>query len=307
MKLKTLSFSQRDSRWGSIMLGYNTELPYNLYNYGCLITSLGNYISKQPDEVNQILKDNGGFVQGGNFVWSKCTVLGLNQTYVSTRCQSVSLYTTEVDKLIGFLQDGYPALCEVDFNPADDPEQMHFVLAVGYTEGEIFIVDPWEGQLETWSFEAFKRNTYQYRIYDKKLTEDTIEETLPVLKKDFENLVRKSTLYDWIIQTLKITDSETVVKAEIPKFLGYEDTIHQQEKQLAEVQAKANEFATQAADKAQELVMLRKEMEELKLKVDMAISENQRLSKALHDLQEQTTVQSTKTWWQQLIDIFIKR
>lgn len=187
MKLKTLIQSQRDSRWGSEILGNNSPTakdafgnPYNLYWYACLITSLGNYVGKTPAEVNQLLKDNGGYEAGsGNFIWAKSTILGLTQQYLSPRCQSVAMYATEVAKLREFLKNGYPALVEVDFNPSTDPEEMHFVLAVGYTDSEIIVVDPWEGQIETWADSAFQRNAIQFRVYNLKLQEDTGAETAP--------------------------------------------------------------------------------------------------------------------------------
>jgi hypothetical protein len=305
MTLKTRIQSQRDSRWGSILLGFNTVQPYNIYNYGCLITSLANYIDKQPDEVNQILKNGNGFANGGDFVWTKCQLLGISQTYLSPRYQTVSLSNSEVNKLIGFLDLGFPALCEVDFNPADDDEQMHFVLAVGHTDGEILVVDPWEGQLETWSFASFQRNTYQYRIYDKKL-EAGDSETLPVLKKDFENLVRKSSIYDKARQKLGVADGETIVIAEIDKFLTYEEKIRQQEKQLSEVQTHAAGFEKQAEDKAIELGKIQDTMTELQTKLKVAIDQNESLQKSIQELKQQATVQPTKPWYIKILELFKK-
>lgn len=248
MKLKTRVQSQRSSQWGSIMLGYNTVLPYNIYNYGCLITSLANYIDKQPDEVNQILKDNAGFQNGGLFVWSKSSVLGIKETYVSPRCQAVSLYSTEVAKLREFIKSGKPALCEVDFNPATDGEEMHYVLAVGYTDTEIIVVDPWEGQYETWTDAAFQRNTYQYRIYDKQCPVDLGVETLPVEKKVFENLVRKSSIYDSIRAKLNVEDNETVILFELEKLIGYEDAVVKKDKQLEDAQKQIDTLKKELMD-----------------------------------------------------------
>jgi len=303
--LKTRLQSQRDARWGSIMLGYNTVLPYNLYNYGCLITSLANYIDKQPDEVNQILKDNSGFQNGGLFVWSKSTVLGLTQTYLSSRCQTVSLYTTELDKLIGYLGMGFPALCEVDFNPATDGEEMHYVLAVGFTDGEIVVVDPWEGQIENWSFDAFRRNTYQFRIYDKKLEENG-GVTIPVETKVFENLVRKSTIYDKVCMKLNKEDSETVILGELDRLIGYEDKVREQEKQLAEVRLQATKYESELKLSKDQLQQLEKKVSDLLKEVQGATQDNLTLSKAVQDLKTQAEIQSKKSWWELLLDSIFK-
>lgn len=245
MKLKTRVQSQRSSQWGSIMLGYNTSLPYNIYNYGCLITSLANYIDKQPDEVNAILKDNNGFSGGGNFVWSKSSSLGIKETYISPRCQAIPLYSTEVIKLREFIKNGHPALCEVDFNPATDGEEMHYVLAVGFTDTEIIVVDPWEGQYENWTDAAFQRNTYQYRIYDKVLPQDDNGETLPVKKTDFENMRRKCDIYDKVLQKLNIADNETIVLADIDHILTYEQAIQDKEKQIKDAKKQIDDLKAQ--------------------------------------------------------------
>ncbi len=248
MKLKTRVQSQRDSRWGSIMLGYNTVLPYNIYNYGCLITSLANYVDKQPDQVNQLLKDNSGFQNGGLFVWSKSTVLGLNQVYLSPRCQAVSLYATEVVKLREYLKSGKPALCEVDFNPATDEYQMHYVLAVGYTDTEIIVVDPWEGQYESWTDASFQRNTYQFRIYDKTLQQDDGGTNVAVDSKTFENLVRKSTIYDKVRVKLNVEDNETIILSELEKLIGYEDSVVKKDKQLIDAQTQIDTLKRELLD-----------------------------------------------------------
>lgn len=171
MKLSVETYSQRNGAWGSILLGYNTSLPYNIYNYGCLITSLGNYVNKTPSEINTLLKNNSGFVNGGNFIWSKSTVLGITQQYVSSRCMNIDFYATELQQAKDFIKQGYPVLLEVDFNPATDAAEMHFVLGAGVSDNnELLVVDPWEGQWETWSDGAAKRNIYQFRKYDKKLS-----------------------------------------------------------------------------------------------------------------------------------------
>ena len=62
-----------DSRWGNVFLGFNTQLPYNIYNFGCLITCIAmvcKYYGKEenPLSINDKLKKVNGFVSGGNYV-----------------------------------------------------------------------------------------------------------------------------------------------------------------------------------------------------------------------------------------------
>lgn len=299
MVLKTLLQSQRDARWGSILIGYNTDSRYTIYSYGCLITSLGNLIGKTPAEVNQILKDNQGYVGGGNFVWAKSSVLGIKEQYVSARCQAVSLYATEVTKLREFLAQGYPALCEVDFNPATDGEEMHFVLAVGYTDTEIIVCDPWEGALETWTDAAFKRNTYQFRVYDKKLPEGGVQ-YVQVEATKFTELVSKSSLLDDILVMLNTTFNRDLVMADIKRLLGLEDVIREKDKLLGEKDTRIKQLEEEVAEVSKQVAEEKKHNEEIELHamtltqevqksqqtIDVMSLTIERLEKAIQDLQK---------------------
>jgi len=170
-KLKVLkSYSQRDSRWGNILLGYNTNLPYTIGNFGCLITCLANYVGKTPTEINNTLKANNGFVSGGLFVWGKSTTIGLTQTYVSP-FYSDAVSTYGLNKMRELIDNGYPLLTEVDFYPSTVNEDMHFVLVIGYDDNDIFYaIDPWTGtEVNLTIYGGVKRAVYQFRAYNKKL------------------------------------------------------------------------------------------------------------------------------------------
>jgi len=171
--------SQRDSRWVSILLGFNTNQPYTIGNYGCLITCFGNYIGKTPAEVNQILKDNAGFTSGGLFVWSKSTVLGLNPYYTSPRYED-AVSSLALTKMKSLIDEGRPLICEIDFNPTTVEEDMHYVLVIGYDETQedkFLAVDPWTGtEIDLSVYGGVKRTLYQFRAYDKTLPFFTNEE-----------------------------------------------------------------------------------------------------------------------------------
>lgn len=180
MKLKIVSFAQRDSLWSNILLGYNTSI-YTIGGYGCLITCLASYLKsldtqETPATVNKRLIDNQGFQSGtGNFIWTKSTVLGLTQTYLSPYYSN--LVTDQgVQKAKDLLDQGYPLLTEVDFNPATYGEEMHFVLLCGY-EGDVFYcMDPWQGNVVTLdNYGGFKRGVLQFRAYDKILAKQDVE------------------------------------------------------------------------------------------------------------------------------------
>ncbi len=111
-KLKVpLIQSQRDSRWSNELLGDNTNIKYNIGMYGCLITSYGNYINKNPHDVNEILKANDGFTEkSGNFIWSKCSALGLTQTYLSPYYDG-PVTSQGIAKIKELIDGGYPLIC----------------------------------------------------------------------------------------------------------------------------------------------------------------------------------------------------
>jgi hypothetical protein len=171
-KLKTIKQSQRDSRWSSVLLGYNTNPVYNIGNYGCLITSFANYLGKTPVEINDILKANQGFVNGGEFVWSKSTVLGLNEVYCSPRYDD-AVSTQGLAKMKQLIDEGRPLIAEIDFNPTTIQEEMHFVLIHGYDETKeetFFAVDPWTGtEIDLSVYGGVRRTLYRFRAYDKTL------------------------------------------------------------------------------------------------------------------------------------------
>jgi len=183
MRLKITALSQRDSRWASILLGYNTSNVYSIGMYGCLITCLSTITDRTPNVTNQILKDNSGYVSGGNFVWGKCTALGLNQTYVSPVYTGL-VTDAGVAKAKELLKGQYPLLCEIDFNPATMGEEMHFVEVIGYDDNteNFYIMDPWTGEIVSLDrYGGFRRAVIQFRAYDKKLP---IEGAIPVVTCD---------------------------------------------------------------------------------------------------------------------------
>lgn len=163
-----LQNSQRDSRWGSQLLGNNTLSQFNIYNYGCLETTFGNYIGKTPADVNTI---KGIFTQGGgDFVWGQCGLLGLQQVYASQRYED-AVSADEIVKMKAFIDQGKPLVTEIDFNPSTVNEESHYVLIIGYDDnGEFIVLDPWTGTIVSLAvYGGVNRAVYAYHVYDKVL------------------------------------------------------------------------------------------------------------------------------------------
>ncbi len=133
----------------------------------------------------------------------------------------------------------------------------------------------------------------------------------------FENLVRKSTIYDAIFTRLNVQDSQTIVLAEIDKLVGYEDAVGQKDQQVAEAQATIKSLRQTAADKEVELKTLQEDMDALKLKnqtdmdaltkrVDKAVTQNKDLQIKLKEAQDAAQMPILTGWKKWLFDTFIK-
>lgn len=263
MKLKLTLYGQRDPRWSSILLGYNTQAVYSIGNYGCLITCLAMQVNKTPDQVNQILKDNGGFTSGsGNLIWSKTAVLGLNNTYTSPAWDG-PVTAQGIQKAKDYLDQGYPLITEVDFNPNTTTPDQHFVNVVGYEGDEFFIDDPWTGTERNLSvYGGFARAVIKYRVYDKKFPK--VDDNIP----DYEALFNQCR-YDrddhWDdLQVIK-SDLEIVgdyslelIRTRIDGLLKVELDYGKKEKQLADANQKI-------ADAEAELKKILAEKEEMRI------------------------------------------
>lgn len=270
MHLRINSFSQRNSRWALILLGFNTQAQFNIENYGCSITCLASYLkslgqNETPETVNQKLKDNNGFQSGtGNFIWSKSTVLGLTQTYLSPYYEG--LVTVQgVQKAKDLLDQGYPLLTEVDFNPATLGEEQHFILLCGHENDIFYCMEPWQGSVVTLdNYGGFRRGVLQFRAYDKILAKQDVEvtpseEALQACQTQLaDEIKKKNETYKWgqdletelekvksenlsyenFIKSLAITlkcDNDTVkILGEASRFVTIEDQLRQTQKSLEE-------------------------------------------------------------------------
>lgn len=242
MKLKIpLVLSQRDQRWASVLLGYNTNSKYSIGNYGCLITCLAMYQGWTPDYVNDRLKAEGGFTSGsGNFIWGKSQVLGLTEQYVSPEYSGpVSAYG--INKIKELLDSGYPLLCEIDFNPATTAEEMHFVLLCGYDGDNVICADSWTGEVISLDvYGGAQRAIIQFRAYNKTLQKDVQIDLQKELDKCRKERDRNCDWFTGLCDIMQVGHSYDVAEQELKKLMNMEDVVIQKEKQLEE-ERKMNE------------------------------------------------------------------
>ena len=305
---------QRDSRWASKLLGYNTNLPYTIGNYGCLITCFSMYLTaigkaETPDTVNEkikALKDgNGnpnGFTGGGNLVWaSPERIWGIKCIYQSPYYDG-PLTAQGKAKMKALLDENRSLICHVDFDPNDPDDDMHWVLVTDYKDDDFYCNDPWTGQHI--NVDAYggspERAVIEFRAYDPIVTTEG-SVMVSVEGKVFENLVRKSTMYDRIINKLDVQDNETVVMLDLDKLIGLEEALVVKDRQIETIKTEMGGYITQLSEKDLELNKLKTEANSLlsqiaslteavntsNMKIDAALATNQGLQKDIQELKQQ--------------------
>lgn len=211
LRLSTL-YSQRDPRHKDIMLGHNAQgSQYTIGNFGCLITVICAYLNAlginiTVAELNDKLKQNGGYQNGGLFVFNSLKNIwpDITADYISAKWNG-PVPDADIKKMYELLDAGKPLVTEVDFYPNTVMEDMHWVLIYGYDEnGNFLIFDPWTGNLVPLSvYGEPKRVIYCYRTYTKILAFDGVEPVVCHPKTKNEELIRKSTGYDDITTYLE--------------------------------------------------------------------------------------------------------
>lgn len=239
-KLKITPYSQRDPQWANIFLGYNTANPYTIGNYGCLITCLASYLKsagkdETPKTVNQKLVDGNGYVNGGNFVWSKCGLLGLTEVY-SSPTYSGPATAQAFAKIKSFIEAGQPVLCEVDFIPSTAGVDMHYVLLYAIDDNQIYAMDPWTGTFITLDvYGGWQRAITQFRAYDLTVPKDNTTDLKP-LADAFVAVANK----------LGVSASPDVVLAECDKLIALEDISLQKDKKITTLTDQVNAIQLKA-------------------------------------------------------------
>ena len=181
------------------------------------------------------------------------------------------------------------------------------------------------GDLNT--FEAFEQNdplgsnchlkTYNYNSVlgwlRPLITIEPSADSLLVLKSDFENLVRKSSIYDLVCQKLNVADNEGIVLAELDKLISYEDMVVQKDKQIGEANVKISDLEDQLKglsenyQKVEETnTTLAHKVEEQGLTIDKSTNELNLAQKALQELKDQLQHPIFMGWKKLIYDLLIK-
>lgn len=220
-------YSQFDSQWSNVLLGFNTNPKFNIYNYGCLITvqaMVATYFGHEenPLSINNKYKMIGGFQAGsGLYVHGKFSQLFPNIKEKITRTPQ-PLSDSQMGEIRGALQSGYPVMLYIDANPKTVKPDQHFVLAVDIKsdENDITIVDPLGGKVRSlkdylgWFRPSARKSIEAYFIYEGQVLQDAPSVGSPAGGIDApqvrDMLVAKATEYDRVSDFFGLREEDRI-------------------------------------------------------------------------------------------------
>ena len=128
-----------------------------------------------------------------------------------------------------------------------------------FIEGDANKFKSFDANYPVGSLPHVQDHTYGYCLGWLRFKGTAPDDTIPVKKSDFENLMRKALCYDEIRNKLNVEDSSTVILAEVDKYEGYRDAVVQKDSQLQD----ANKKITYLEEQLKELSDENIEMGEL--------------------------------------------
>lgn len=141
-------YSQNDPRWKNILLGFNTSPVYSIGTAGCYVTAIANVCdwagnSKTPQQINDVCKQNGWFVDGGEINRDDipallCSNLGFTGRTNWTEEVPMDFFNDASDPNVTYI-------IKIDASPAAGM-QSHFVMVWNKpNESDLTIHDSWDG------------------------------------------------------------------------------------------------------------------------------------------------------------------
>lgn len=215
-------YSQKDSRWGKKLLGNNTNAIYNLENYGCLITALAMvsyYYGKEinPAEMNDKLKEKGGFTAGGgDYIWGSFSKVYTSIKEGMRRTPS-QLSDSEMNTIKNALDKGYPVMIQLDYNPKTVALDQHWVLLTDYNpadENDFTIADPIDGRSKSlknylgWFFPSARKTIHTFVIYEGSVPK-TKPDGIYVEQGDYDSLVNRAEKWTYTVRHILNIDEKS--------------------------------------------------------------------------------------------------
>jgi uncharacterized protein YvpB len=143
--------SQKDPRWASKLI----KAGVSIGDYGCLASCQSmvvNYygMNETPEELVGKINAKNGYTSDGSYYWGKAVEvykdIDLKEKYKRT---NYVLTDTDINAIKGAIDQGYPVMVWLDYNPKTVKSDMHFVLIIGYNpsdENDFTIADVNQGR-----------------------------------------------------------------------------------------------------------------------------------------------------------------
>lgn len=144
-----MAYSQNDPAWKNVLLGFNTSRQWTIGTAGCLVTAIANICREAghdltPLQVNNICKDRGWFVNGGELTRNDipallCSNLGFVGRKYWTGPTDVNYFEDVNDPNVMYI-------VEIDASPARGVQKHFMVVTAKPDANGLEVDDSWDGR-----------------------------------------------------------------------------------------------------------------------------------------------------------------
>jgi len=141
--------------------------------------------AENPSTINSKLQDNNGFRPGsGLYMWGSIKRLFEKITEERVVTTPDPLSDAQVGEIKQAMDNGWPVILQIDYNPRTVSLDMHYVLAIGYNpndENDLTIIDPLGGVEKSlksylgWWRPSIRKTIEQYAVYKCDVESDNDE------------------------------------------------------------------------------------------------------------------------------------
>jgi hypothetical protein len=167
-----------------------------------------------PATLHDKIEAKGGFKSDGSYYWHTITKIfkDITEEVVAT---PMPLSNDQIGIIKTKLDQGYPVICQIDYDPKDIDPDMHFVVFTGYNandENDFTIADPVDGLEKSlkkylgWFKPSARRSIDRIVLQTGNLPEVSAE-TMIIAKKDYNGLIYQ--VEQWIKLVGYLLGSET--------------------------------------------------------------------------------------------------
>lgn len=217
-------YSQFDPAWARKLLGFNTDPQFDIYNYGCLLSSLATickYFGKDETPLSLMEKlkrpEVNGFVKdSGEYIWGSLSKIypDISEKLIRTPDPLTDAQLTEIRAAI---DANLPVMVNIDYNPRTVKKEDHYGILVAYNpndENDFTFADPLGGIYRSlksyvgWFNPSVRVTIHKYIIYSGPANlvagfggpglKNTLAENIssPVLPENYNDIIHNSAAFE---------------------------------------------------------------------------------------------------------------